>query len=47
MSFEDIYADDEKANEADDDEEEDAEETRKDASTSLDRSKGSQVQSLR
>lgn len=46
MSFEDIFVDDEKANEADDDEE-DAEETRKDVSTSLDRSKGSQVQSLR
>jgi len=47
VSFEDIFVDDEKANEADDDEEEDTEETRKDASTSLDRSKGSQVQSLR
>ncbi|KYN41143.1 Double C2-like domain-containing protein beta [Trachymyrmex septentrionalis] len=47
VSFEDIVVDDEKANEADDDEEEDTEETRKDASTSLDRSKGSQVQSLR
>lgn len=41
--------DDEKANEADDDEEEDSENssTLKDASTSLDRSKGTQVQSLR
>lgn len=47
VSFENIFVDDEKANEADDDEEEDTEETRKDASTSLDRSKGSQVQSLR
>ncbi|XP_018054000.1 PREDICTED: rabphilin-3A [Atta colombica] len=47
VSFEDIFVDDEKANEADDDEEEDTEETRKDASISLDRSKGSQVQSLR
>ncbi|KYQ60372.1 Double C2-like domain-containing protein beta [Trachymyrmex zeteki] len=47
VSFEDIFVDDEKAHEADDDEEEDTEETRKDTSTSLDRSKGSQVQSLR
>ncbi|XP_018339752.1 PREDICTED: uncharacterized protein LOC108747030 isoform X2 [Trachymyrmex septentrionalis] len=45
VSFEDIVVDDEKANEADDDEEEDTEETRKDASTSLDRSKGSQTES--
>lgn len=47
MSFENIFVDDERANEADDDEEEDTEETRKDASTSLDRSKGSQIQSFR
>lgn len=40
--------DDEKANEADDDDEENnSEEARKDASGSLVRSKGSQVQSLR
>ncbi|XP_018395495.1 PREDICTED: rabphilin-1 isoform X3 [Cyphomyrmex costatus] len=45
VSFEDILVDDEKANEADDDEEEDTEENRKDASTSLDRSKGSQTKS--
>jgi hypothetical protein len=45
VSFEDdILVDDEKANEADDDDEEEA---RKDASGSLVRSKGSQVQSLR
>ncbi|XP_024881722.1 uncharacterized protein LOC112460971 isoform X2 [Temnothorax curvispinosus] len=43
VSFENIFVDDEKANEADEDEEEDTEETRKDASTSLDRSKGSQT----
>lgn len=42
VSFENIFVDDERANEADDDEE-DTEETRKDASTSLDRSKGSQT----
>ncbi|XP_029158179.1 rabphilin-3A isoform X2 [Nylanderia fulva] len=49
VSFEDIFVDDEKANEADDDEEENSENasTPKDASTSLDRSKGTQVQSLR
>lgn len=44
VSFENIFVDDEKANEADDDEDEDVEQARKD---SLDRSKGSQVQSLR
>ncbi|XP_011873883.1 PREDICTED: rabphilin-1 isoform X3 [Vollenhovia emeryi] len=43
VSFEDILVDDEKANEADDDEEEDTEGARKEASTSLDRSKGSQT----
>ncbi|XP_039313455.1 uncharacterized protein LOC105207601 isoform X1 [Solenopsis invicta] len=45
VSFEDIFVDDERANEADDDEEEDVQETRKDASTSIDRSKGSQTKS--
>ncbi|EZA56948.1 hypothetical protein DMN91_000764 [Ooceraea biroi] len=47
VSFEDIFVDNEKANEADDDEEENTEEARKDALVSLDRSKSSQVQSLR
>ncbi|XP_029158180.1 uncharacterized protein LOC114930547 isoform X3 [Nylanderia fulva] len=46
VSFEDIFVDDEKANEADDDEEENSENasTPKDASTSLDRSKGTQTE---
>ncbi|XP_011268185.1 rabphilin-3A isoform X1 [Camponotus floridanus] len=49
VSFENIFVDDEKANEADDDEEEDSENSSnlKDATTSLDRSKSTQVQSLR
>lgn len=49
VSFEDIFVDDEKANEADDDDEEDSENssTPKNATTTLDRSKATQVQSLR
>ncbi|XP_070161836.1 rabphilin-3A isoform X1 [Polyergus mexicanus] len=49
VSFEDMFVDDEKANEADDDEEGDSENstTPKDVSITLDRSKSTQVQSLR
>ncbi|XP_072747762.1 uncharacterized protein [Anoplolepis gracilipes] len=48
VSFEDIFVDDEKANEADDDEEEGSENssTLKDASTSLDRSKSTQTEDV-
>ncbi|XP_020282446.1 uncharacterized protein LOC109854092 isoform X2 [Pseudomyrmex gracilis] len=44
VSFEDIFVDDEKANEADDDEEEYANEPRKNSSGSLERSKGTQTE---
>ncbi|XP_011334962.1 uncharacterized protein LOC105277911 isoform X3 [Ooceraea biroi] len=46
VSFEDIFVDNEKANEADDDEEENTEEARKDALVSLDRSKSSQSEDI-
>lgn len=49
VSFENIFVDDERANEADDDDEDEYanEHARKNSSGSLERSKGTQVQSLR